>query len=54
MLYYFGVRYYDPVTGRFTLDTVFGDLDDPQSLNRYSYFRNNPKLKAINKISIIN
>jgi len=36
-LYYFGARYYDPVTGRFTTrDTVMGDLTDPQSLNRYS------------------
>jgi len=42
-LYYFGARYYDPVTGRFiTRDSVFGDLSDPQSLNRYSYCRNNP------------
>ncbi|MBN2335864.1 RHS repeat-associated core domain-containing protein [Candidatus Bathyarchaeota archaeon] len=42
-LYYFGARYYDPVTGRFTTrDTVMGDLSDPQSLNRYSYCRNNP------------
>jgi len=43
-LYYYGARYYDPVTGRFTTrDTVFGDLTDPQSLNRYSYCRNNPQ-----------
>jgi len=42
-LYYFGARYYDPATGRFTTrDAVFGDLSDPQSLNRYSYCRNNP------------
>jgi RHS repeat-associated protein len=42
-LYYFGARYYDPVTGRFiTRDSVFGDLSDPQSLNRYVYCRNNP------------
>ncbi|MFH2112437.1 MAG: RHS repeat-associated core domain-containing protein [Candidatus Bathyarchaeota archaeon] len=42
-LYYFGARYYDPVTGRFTTrDSVFGDLTDPQSLNRYVYCRNNP------------
>ncbi len=42
-LYYYGARYYDPVTGRFTTrDTVFGDLTDPQSPNRYSYCRNNP------------
>jgi RHS repeat-associated protein len=42
-LYYYGARYYDPATGRFTTrDKVFGDLTDPQSLNRYSYCRNNP------------
>ncbi len=42
-LYYFGARYYDPVTGRFTTrDSVFGDLSDPQRLNRYTYCRNNP------------
>jgi len=42
-LYYFGARYYDPETGRFiTADTVLGDLNDPQSLNRYVYCRNNP------------
>jgi RHS repeat-associated protein len=42
-LYYFGARYYDPVTGRFTTrDSTFGDLSDPQSLNRYTYCRNNP------------
>jgi RHS repeat-associated protein len=41
--YYYGARYYDPATGRFTTrDPVFGDLTDPQSLNRYSYCRNNP------------
>jgi RHS repeat-associated protein len=43
-LYYFGARYYDPTTGRFiTRDTVFGELEDPQSLNRYVYCRNNPQ-----------
>lgn len=42
-LYYFGARYYDPATGRFTTrDTVFGDLENPQSQNRYVYCRNNP------------
>jgi RHS repeat-associated protein len=42
-LYYFVARSYDPDTGRFiTRDTVFGVLSDPQSLNRYSYCRNNP------------
>ena len=42
-LYYFGARYYNPVLGRFiTRDTVFGDLTDPQSQNRYVYCMNNP------------
>lgn len=42
-LYYYGARYYDPATGRFTTrDTVSGRLVDPQSLNRYVYCRNNP------------
>lgn len=42
-LYYFGARYYDPLTGRFTTrDTVFGDITDPQSQNRYVYCLNNP------------
>ncbi len=41
-LYYYGARYYDPVIGRFTsLDPWEGDLTDPQSLNKYSYARNN-------------
>ena len=41
-LYYFDARYYDPATCRFaTRDTVFGDLADPQSLNRYVYCRDN-------------
>ncbi len=36
-------RYYDPGVGRFiTPDTVVQDSYDPQSLNRYTYVRNNP------------
>lgn len=43
-LYYFGARYYDPLVGRFTTrDTVFGELTDPQSQNRYIYCLNNPQ-----------
>jgi RHS repeat-associated protein len=42
-LCYYGARYYDPIIGRFTTrDKVSGDLTDPQSLNGYSYCRNNP------------
>ncbi|MDG6990886.1 MAG: hypothetical protein JRM99_05635 [Nitrososphaerota archaeon] len=42
-LYYEGARYYDPVTGRFaTEDSVVGSGEDPQSLNRYIYARDNP------------
>lgn len=42
-LYYYGARYYDPDLGRFTTpDTIVQDPYDPQTLNRYSYCRNNP------------
>jgi len=42
-LYYFGARYCDPNVGRFiTEDPIQGRLEDPQSLNRYVYCRNNP------------
>ena len=42
-LYYYGARYYDPLTGRFTvLDPWEGDLSNPQSLNKYTYVLNNP------------
>jgi len=42
-LYFYGARYMDPQLGRFiTADTVVQSPYDPQSLNRYSYCRNNP------------
>jgi len=42
-LYFYGARYYDPEIGRFiTADTIVQAPYDPQSLNRYSYCRNNP------------
>ncbi len=42
-LYYYGARYYDPQLKKFTqADTVIPDMYDPQSLNRYSYVKNNP------------
>ncbi len=42
-LYYYHARYYDPQIGRFIQpDTIVQDPSDPQSLNRYSYCRNNP------------
>jgi len=42
-LYFFISRYYDSELGRFLKpDTVIPDPLDPQSLNRYSYVRNNP------------
>ena len=42
-LYFFHARYYDPQLGRFIQpDTVVQAPDDPQTLNRYSYVRNNP------------
>lgn len=44
-LYYYGARYYDPPEGRFlTRDKLEPDYRNPQSLNRYSYCRNNPLL----------
>jgi RHS repeat-associated protein len=42
-LYYYGARYYDPTIGRFLEpDPLVADPTDPQSLNRYTYVRNNP------------
>lgn len=42
-LYYYGARYYDPFTTRFTqADTNIPNIYNPQDLNRYSYVRNNP------------
>ncbi len=41
--YYYGARYYDPELGRFiSADTIIQAPFDPQSLNRYTYCRNNP------------
>jgi len=42
-LYNYGARLFDPIMGRFiTPDTIVPDPYDPQTLNRYSYCRNNP------------
>ena len=42
-LHYFGTRYYDKETGRFiSADSVEGDIEKPQTLNRYAYVLNNP------------
>ncbi|MDR4470609.1 MAG: RHS repeat-associated core domain-containing protein [Nitrospira sp.] len=42
-LYFYEARYYHAVFGRFIApDTIVPNLYDPQSLNRYSYARNNP------------
>ncbi len=42
-LYYYGARYYDPLLARFiSPDTIVQSPGDPQTLNRYSYCRNNP------------
>ncbi len=44
-LYFMNARYYDPELGRFAApDMVVSDSFDPQTLNRYSYARNNPIL----------
>ncbi|WP_139489615.1 RHS repeat domain-containing protein [Brevibacillus dissolubilis] len=41
--YYLRARFYDPSVGRFiTEDTYKGQVDNPLSLNRYSYTANNP------------
>jgi RHS repeat-associated protein len=42
-LYDYGVRWYDPALARFlSADSLVPEPGDPQSLNRYSYVRNNP------------
>src|SRR5229473_7436980 len=42
-MYYAFARYYNSREGRFMSgDPVAGDPSDPQTLNRYSYVRNNP------------
>ncbi|MFH0971279.1 MAG: RHS repeat-associated core domain-containing protein, partial [Candidatus Micrarchaeota archaeon] len=42
-LYYYGARYYEPEIGRFLqADAVWGNFEDPLSLNRYVYVKNNP------------
>ena len=42
-LYNYDARLYDPVVGSFvSTDSIVLDIYDPQSLNRYSYCRNNP------------
>ncbi len=42
-LYFFHSRYYDPQLGRFIQpDSIVQAPTDPQTLNRYSYVRNNP------------
>lgn len=44
-LYNYGARYYDPRLARFvSADTIVPQPFNPQSLNRYSYVRNNPLL----------
>lgn len=43
-LYYYGSRFYDPSLDRFiTEDTSKGNPEDPLSLNRYIYARDNPE-----------
>lgn len=40
---YFGARYYASTMGRFMSPDTFGEhIEDPQTLNRYSYVGNNP------------
>jgi len=42
-LYNYNARLYDPVIGQFiSADSIVPDYYDPQTLNRYTYARNNP------------
>ncbi len=42
-MYYLNARYYDPVTARFmSSDTYYGQMNNPLSLNLYTYCRNEP------------
>jgi RHS repeat-associated protein len=42
-MYYFGARWYDAEAGRFaSVDPLVADARNPQSLNAYSYVRNDP------------
>ncbi|MCL6614016.1 MAG: glycohydrolase toxin TNT-related protein, partial [Firmicutes bacterium] len=46
-LYYFNARWYDPELGRFiSQDTYLGTLDEPQTLNLYTYCYNNPLINT--------
>ena len=46
-LMFYNARYYDPLLRRFiSPDTIVPDSGNPQSLNRYSYVRNNPVNRA--------
>jgi len=46
-LYDYGGRFYSPVLGRFlSADSIVPRPGDPQSLNRYSYARNNPLIRV--------
>ena len=46
-LYNYGARLYDPLLGKFiSPDAIVQAPDDPQTLNRYSYARNNPVIHA--------
>jgi len=41
--YYLRARYYDPSNGRFNrVDPYAGNMQDPQSLHKYTYCNNNP------------
>mgnify|MGYP001011239774 FL=1 len=41
--YYLRARHYDPATSRMLTEDIYrGDIEDPQSLNLYTYCENNP------------
>ena len=55
---YLRARYYDPTTGRFNrLDPYVGSVENPSSLNKYTYANNNPisktKLSSITNIGTL-
>ena len=51
---YYRSRYYDPMTGRFVKkDSYTGNIDDPLSLNRYVYVKDNP-VNFVDPMGLVN
>jgi len=52
-LYYYGARWYDPITGRFIQpDTIVPEPGNPLAYDRYAYSLNNP-LKVRHEVARI-